>query len=76
MEVAALFKVSVKAVDNWWVKWQVGGREALLSRARGRRVGEHQVSCPRPGRPPPCGRPSSITPRPAWGFVVSCGHGG
>ncbi|WP_233289849.1 helix-turn-helix domain-containing protein [Streptomyces microflavus] len=23
--VAALFKVSVKAVDNWWAKWQAGG---------------------------------------------------
>ncbi|MCY0963128.1 IS630 family transposase [Streptomyces sp. H27-H5] len=43
VEVAALFKVSVKAVDNWWVKWQAGGRDALLSRSRGRRVGEHQV---------------------------------
>ncbi|WP_435811505.1 helix-turn-helix domain-containing protein [Streptomyces microflavus] len=43
VEVAALFKVSVKAVDNWWVRWQAGGRDALLSRPRGRRVGEHQV---------------------------------
>ncbi|MFD5937314.1 IS630 family transposase [Streptomyces sp. NPDC060333] len=43
VEVAALFKVSVKAVDNWWAKWQAGGRDALLSRPRGRRVGEHQV---------------------------------
>ncbi|MGW7712476.1 helix-turn-helix domain-containing protein [Streptomyces sp. NPDC054771] len=43
VEVAALFKVSVRAVDNWWAKWQAGGRGALLSRARGRRVGEHQV---------------------------------
>ncbi|MFJ1743968.1 helix-turn-helix domain-containing protein [Streptomyces microflavus] len=25
VEVAALFKVSVKAVDNWWAKWQAGG---------------------------------------------------
>ncbi|WDN50360.1 helix-turn-helix domain-containing protein [Streptomyces clavuligerus] len=24
MEVAALFKVSVRAVDNWWGKWQTG----------------------------------------------------
>ncbi|WP_424860530.1 helix-turn-helix domain-containing protein [Streptomyces sp. MMS24-I29] len=43
VEVAALFKVSVRAVDNWWAKWQAGGRDALLSRPRGRRVGEHQV---------------------------------
>lgn len=42
-EVAALFKVSVKAVDNRWAKWQAGGRDALLSRPRGRRAGEHQV---------------------------------
>ncbi len=43
MEVAALFKVSVRAVDNWWGKWQTGGRDALLSRPRGRRAGGHQV---------------------------------
>ncbi|MFD3976741.1 helix-turn-helix domain-containing protein [Streptomyces cyaneofuscatus] len=42
MEAAALFKVSVKAADNWWVSRQAGGRDALLSRSRGRRVGEHQ----------------------------------
>lgn len=42
-EVAALFKVSVKAVGNWWAKWRAGGRDALLSRSRGRRVGEHQL---------------------------------
>ncbi|MFI9626313.1 IS630 family transposase [Streptomyces sp. NPDC052042] len=43
VEVAALFKVSAGAVDNWWAKWQAGGRDALLSRTRGRRAGEHQV---------------------------------
>ncbi|WP_455772389.1 IS630 family transposase [Streptomyces parvus] len=43
VEVAALFKVSVKAVDNWWTRRQTGGRDALLSRPRGRRVGEHQA---------------------------------
>ncbi|MEU0103743.1 IS630 family transposase [Streptomyces sp. NPDC006267] len=42
-EVAALFRVSVRAVDNWWARWQAGGRDALLSRPRGRRAGEHQV---------------------------------
>ncbi|MGW1848964.1 helix-turn-helix domain-containing protein [Streptomyces sp. NPDC001966] len=42
VEVAALFKVSVRAVDNWWAKWQADGRDALLSRPRGRRTGEHQ----------------------------------
>ncbi|MFB6505325.1 MULTISPECIES: winged helix-turn-helix domain-containing protein [unclassified Streptomyces] len=42
-EVAALLKVSVRAVDNWWTRRQTGGRDALLSRPRGRRVGEHQV---------------------------------
>jgi transposase len=30
-------------VDNWWAKWQAGGREALLARAKGRPVGVHQV---------------------------------
>ncbi|WP_435240227.1 helix-turn-helix domain-containing protein, partial [Streptomyces sp. YPW6] len=43
VEVAALFKVSVKAVDSWWAKWQAGGRDALLSHPQGRRVGERQV---------------------------------
>jgi transposase len=42
-EVAALFRVSVRAVDNWWARWQAGGRDALLSRPRGRRAGEHQA---------------------------------
>ncbi|MFF2963869.1 helix-turn-helix domain-containing protein [Streptomyces sp. NPDC057963] len=41
-EVAALLKVSARAVDNWWVKWPAG-RGALLPRPGGRRVGEHQV---------------------------------
>ncbi|WP_437112767.1 helix-turn-helix domain-containing protein [Streptomyces syringium] len=27
VEVAALFKVSVRAMDNWWVRWQAGGPE-------------------------------------------------
>ncbi|WP_324608501.1 helix-turn-helix domain-containing protein, partial [Streptomyces sp. ATexAB-D23] len=38
-EVATLFKVSVRAVDNWWARWRAGGRDALLSRPRGRRTG-------------------------------------
>ncbi|MDF3292589.1 IS630 family transposase [Streptomyces silvisoli] len=42
-DVAAVFRVSLKAVDGWWAKWQAGGREALTARPRGRRVGEHQV---------------------------------
>ncbi|MEW1914304.1 IS630 family transposase, partial [Kitasatospora sp. NPDC085895] len=42
-DVAAVFKVSLKAVDGWWAKWLAGGREALIGRPRGRRVGEHQV---------------------------------
>ncbi|MGW1191981.1 helix-turn-helix domain-containing protein [Streptomyces sp. NPDC002559] len=41
--VAALFKVSVGVVDNWWMRWQTGGRDGLLSRPRGHRAGKHQV---------------------------------
>ncbi|WP_285530603.1 helix-turn-helix domain-containing protein, partial [Streptomyces lavendulae] len=41
-EVAAVFKVSLKAVDGWWAKWLAGGRDALTARPRGKRVGEHQ----------------------------------
>ncbi|MFB7600147.1 helix-turn-helix domain-containing protein [Streptomyces sp. NPDC056160] len=73
VEVAALFKVSVRAVDNWWTRWQAGGRDALLSRPRGRRVG-NTWSCPRPSRPL-CGRPFSITCPVTWGFPASCGRG-
>ncbi|MFH8739479.1 IS630 family transposase [Streptomyces sp. NPDC017964] len=42
-DVAAVFGVSLKAVNGWWTKWQVGGREALLMRSRGKSVGVHQV---------------------------------
>ncbi|WP_452749976.1 hypothetical protein [Streptomyces celluloflavus] len=42
-EVAGLLKVLVRAVDNWWAKWQAGGRDAPLSRPRGRRAGERQL---------------------------------
>ncbi|WP_438818574.1 IS630 family transposase [Streptomyces brasiliscabiei] len=42
-DVAAVFQVSLKAVDNWWAKWLAGGREALVAQPRGRRVGEHQI---------------------------------
>ncbi|WP_245685728.1 helix-turn-helix domain-containing protein [Streptomyces yerevanensis] len=42
-DVAALFRVSLKAVDNWWAKWPTGGREALVAQPCGRRVGEHQL---------------------------------
>ncbi|MFE5940871.1 hypothetical protein ACFQ69_36755 [Streptomyces sp. NPDC056470] len=30
-------------MDNWWARWRASGRDALLSRPRGRRVGEHRV---------------------------------
>ncbi|MFJ1670460.1 helix-turn-helix domain-containing protein [Streptomyces bottropensis] len=30
-DVAAVFQVSLKAVDNWWAKWLTGGREALVA---------------------------------------------
>jgi transposase len=42
-DVAVVFQVSRKAVDNWWARWPAGGRGALVAQARGRRVGEHQV---------------------------------
>ncbi|MFE1316062.1 helix-turn-helix domain-containing protein [Kitasatospora phosalacinea] len=45
-EVAELLGVGVESAGDWWAAWQAGGREALLSRTRGRRVGEHQVLDP------------------------------
>ncbi|WP_435866549.1 winged helix-turn-helix domain-containing protein [Streptomyces yangpuensis] len=42
-DVAAVFGVSLKAVDSWWAKWQAGGREALVMQPRGKPVGVHQV---------------------------------
>ncbi|MEV7676834.1 helix-turn-helix domain-containing protein [Streptomyces sp. NPDC088752] len=41
--MAVLFGVSLKTVDKWWVKWQAGGREALVMRPQGKPVGGHQV---------------------------------
>ncbi|MEW2079157.1 helix-turn-helix domain-containing protein [Streptomyces sp. NPDC012403] len=51
-DVAEVFQVSLKSVDNWWAKWVADGREALVAKPRGRRVGEHQSldasgRCPR-----------------------------
>ncbi|MFG2426813.1 helix-turn-helix domain-containing protein [Streptomyces sp. NPDC048590] len=34
-DVAAVFGVSLKAVDGWWAKWQAGGREALVMQQAG-----------------------------------------
>ncbi|WP_081539372.1 MULTISPECIES: IS630 family transposase [Kitasatospora] len=45
-EVAELLGVTVESVTDWWAAWQVGGLEALVSRTRGRPVGEHQVLDP------------------------------
>ncbi|WP_405466877.1 helix-turn-helix domain-containing protein [Streptomyces griseoaurantiacus] len=42
-DVAAVFGLSLKAVDICWAKWQAGGREALVMRPRGKPVGVHQV---------------------------------
>ncbi|WP_405748965.1 helix-turn-helix domain-containing protein [Streptomyces sp. NBC_00012] len=42
-DVAAGLGVSLKAMDNWWARWQAGGRDALLARPKGRPVGVHQV---------------------------------
>ncbi|WP_241196346.1 helix-turn-helix domain containing protein, partial [Streptomyces sp. ADI95-17] len=41
-EVASLFKVLARAVDNWWAKWQADGRGALLAAQANTRP------CPRP----------------------------
>ncbi|MFI1730533.1 winged helix-turn-helix domain-containing protein [Streptomyces acidicola] len=42
-DVAAVFHLSLKALDNWCVMWLVGWREALAAQPCGRRVGKHQV---------------------------------
>ncbi len=42
-DMAAVFGVSLKAVDIWWTKWLAGGREALVIRPRGRPVGVHRA---------------------------------
>ncbi|AQW49575.1 hypothetical protein SHXM_03038 [Streptomyces hygroscopicus] len=42
-EVAAVFGVSLTAVEKWWATWQAGGREALVMRPRGKPVGVHQL---------------------------------
>ncbi|MGW7400962.1 helix-turn-helix domain-containing protein [Streptomyces cyaneofuscatus] len=57
-DVAAVFGVSLKAVDTWWAKWQAGGREALVMRPLASRSGCTKCS----GRPSRsrCGRRYSI----------------
>ncbi|MFF3934246.1 helix-turn-helix domain-containing protein [Streptomyces hirsutus] len=50
-DVAAVFGVSLKAVDGWWARWQAGGREALVMQPRASR--SVCTSCSgRPSRPP------------------------
>ncbi|WP_329369781.1 hypothetical protein [Streptomyces sp. NBC_01483] len=41
--MAAVPGASLKAVDKWWSKWQVGGREALIMQPHGKLVGVHKV---------------------------------
>ncbi|MET4924935.1 helix-turn-helix domain-containing protein [Streptomyces sp. PSRA5] len=42
-DVAAVFGVSLKAVDSWWAKGQAGELDALVMRLRGKPIGVHQV---------------------------------
>ncbi|MGW1364926.1 hypothetical protein ACWCQP_46950 [Streptomyces chartreusis] len=72
--MAAVFGVSLKAVDTWWAKWQAGGRESLVMRLVAGRWGCIRCSG-RPGRPR-CGRRFSITGPVRWGFPGSYGRGG
>ncbi|MEU9074351.1 winged helix-turn-helix domain-containing protein [Kitasatospora sp. NPDC048538] len=44
--MAELLGVTVGPVSDWWAAWQAGGREALVSKTPGRRVGDHQVLDP------------------------------
>ncbi|GAA2092230.1 hypothetical protein GCM10009759_17740 [Kitasatospora saccharophila] len=44
--MAKLLCVSVESVGNWWAGWQSDRHEALVSRSRGRRVGEYRVLDP------------------------------
>jgi hypothetical protein len=74
-DVAAVFGVSLEAVDGWWVKWRAGGREALIMRPRGRPVGVHQV-LGEAASGPPCGRRFSITGPVRWDWAGSCGRVG
>ncbi|MFE9728833.1 helix-turn-helix domain-containing protein [Streptomyces sp. NPDC005794] len=70
-DLAAVLGVSLKAVDNWWAKWQAGGRETLLSRTKGAR--SEFIRCwARPSRPRH-GRRCSITGRAMGDWPASCG---
>ncbi|MFE9926792.1 helix-turn-helix domain-containing protein [Streptomyces sp. NPDC005774] len=44
-DVAAVFGVSLKAVDMWWVKWQAGGREQEAHRDRRTARGAGRSTC-------------------------------
>jgi transposase len=65
-DVAALFGMSLKAVDMWWAKWQAEGRESLVMQPRGKPVGCTRCS----GRPIRlrCGRRTWSTGLVMWGL--------
>uniref|UniRef100_UPI003FD7C800 helix-turn-helix domain-containing protein n=1 Tax=Streptomyces luteireticuli TaxID=173858 RepID=UPI003FD7C800 len=60
-DVAAVFKVSLKAVDGWWARWLSGGREAPTARRKGKAGGR----APGTVRPRAGGGPSGRSRSPA-----------
>jgi hypothetical protein len=56
-DVAAVFGVSLQAVDRWWAKWQAGGREATLVMQPPTQIPRCHPPAIRPGRSPSTPRP-------------------
>jgi hypothetical protein len=76
VDMAAVPGASLKAVDKWWSKWQVGGREALIMQPHGKLVGFIRCSARRNRRLR--GRQFSTTGAVmwAWSAVVNAVAGG
>jgi hypothetical protein len=71
-DVAAVFQVSLKAVDNWWAKWLAGGvRRSWPSRVDGAPASTRFSMWSSSRR---SGRPYRITGPVTWGWPGSCGR--
>ncbi|MGW0825281.1 helix-turn-helix domain-containing protein [Streptomyces sp. NPDC002845] len=71
-DVATVFQVSLKAVDNWWAKWLAGGLEALVASPAGAGSASIRFSMRSSSRQ--SGRPYWITAPVTRGWPCSCGH--
>ncbi|MGA5285441.1 helix-turn-helix domain-containing protein [Streptomyces griseoincarnatus] len=71
-DVAAVFQVSLKAVDSWWASWLAGGRDALVASRAG--AGSASIRCAMRSSSGRSGRPYWITVPMTCSWLGSCGR--